>query len=80
MGAVKTSIATLSQHHLWAGDLPPITEGSRIVIGPPGSTSWVVELAFIHLDGETPEQVLYVEEATVHDHRLREIATGQRRA
>ena len=54
------------------------TEGHRLVIGPPGSTGWIVERAFIHLGGDTPEQVLYVEEASVHDRRLRALVADRK--
>lgn len=67
---MKTLVATLSQKPLWEGDLPPIQEGTRIVVGTPGSQkpqNWMVHRAFIHLDGsEPPRQTVYVTEASVH--------------
>lgn len=50
----KAPIATLSQKPLWDGDLPPVPEGTRIVVGAPGSQGWIVDRAFIHLEHPTP--------------------------
>jgi hypothetical protein len=64
---VKTFVATLSQKPLWEGDLPPIGEGMRLVVGAPGSQGWIVNRAFIHLAGNTTYQAVYVVESSVHD-------------
>jgi len=64
---VKTFVATMDQKPLWEGELPPVSEGMRIVVGPPDSQGWMVNRAFIHLVGKTVYQALYVAESTVHD-------------
>lgn len=64
---MKTFVATLSQNPLWEGDLPPVPEGTRLVVGAPGSQGWMVNRAFVHLAGKTTYQTLYVVESSVHD-------------
>jgi hypothetical protein len=68
---VKTFVATLSQKPLWEGELPPISEGMRLVVGAPGSQGWIVNRAFIHVAGKTTYQALYVVESGVHDEHER---------
>lgn len=64
---MKTFVTTLSLEPLWEGDLPPIHEGARLVVGRPGSQGWMVDRAFIHLAGKTTYQAVYVVESSVHD-------------
>lgn len=61
---MKTYVATLSQKPLWDGDLPPVPEGARLIVGPMGSPAWIVDRAYIHLEKPNPPwQTLYVAEA-----------------